>query len=183
MYKNTESAFYFPFLSCLYSISKPNLVDLIWVDSLILVLVKGISFDDRQFYSYCKDDPLILNSSNSLNFYIERSALIFTLIIIRLFIHRDKVLTFDQLLFWVDELIDLNVKVFIINLLYRMGKKPTKKVTKKTTLAARPKRATKSKSKMEPGKKSCKNCGEVIPIHKKVCGSCGHVNEMKKKRK
>lgn len=64
-----------------------------------------------------------------------------------------------------------------------MGKKPTKKVTKKTTLAARPKRATKSKSKMEPGKKSCKNCGEVIPIHKKVCGSCGHVNEMKKKRK
>ena len=42
------------------------------------------------------------------------------------------------------------------------------------------KKKPKKKETLPPGKKKCKNCHQIIPIHKKECSECGHVHEMKK---
>lgn len=56
-----------------------------------------------------------------------------------------------------------------------MGKKNTKKKSKKIPTKT-PIKKVKSKNKLDPGKKYCKNCRDVIPIHQKTCSNCGHIH-------
>lgn len=64
-----------------------------------------------------------------------------------------------------------------------MPKKTTKKQTKKVVKKQVTKiKKSNKKSRLDPGKKLCKSCGNMIAIHKKVCGECGHVHQMRKKK-
>lgn len=63
-----------------------------------------------------------------------------------------------------------------------MGKKNTKKQVKKIPAKSAMKK-TKFKNKLDPGKKYCKNCRDVMPIHQKYVASAGTFIKWERKKK
>ena len=80
----------------------------------------------------------------------------------------------------------INTNFYFANMPKKLQKKksatPAKKVKAKTESKNKAIKKGKIKVKLTPGKKQCKNCSDVMPIHQRVCPSCGHLHEMKKKK-
>lgn len=51
-----------------------------------------------------------------------------------------------------------------------------KKQQKKPPLKKAKPKAAKPKSRLAPGKKQCKNCPIILPIHTKKCTGCGFMH-------